>query len=103
MTHPTNEPLSFRDLVDLGARYVWPLIVCWNVFTYTQTIEAKKEIFNTQLKMSQLELKIAREYTSKADIEKMFADFSARFSDFETRFDKRLDERFSMFEQIIKK
>jgi hypothetical protein len=71
------------------ARYVWPAVLAWNVY-----------LFRTLLN---LRLKMAEEYSSKADIEKMFADFGLRFSDFETRFDKRLDERFSMFEQIIKK
>ncbi|WP_300674083.1 hypothetical protein [Desulfoluna sp.] len=96
MTNPTNEPLSFRDLIDLGARYIWPLIVCWNVYMFQQIVSLKNDNFDLRLTMAQ-------EYSSKADIEKMFTDFGARFSDFETRFDKRLDERFSVFEQLIKK
>ena len=96
MTHPTNESLSFRDLVEMGTRYIWPLIVCWNVYMFQQIVSLKNDNFDLRLTMAQ-------EYSSKADIEKMFADFGARFSDFETRFDKRLDERFSMFEQLIKK
>jgi len=64
------------------ARFVWPAVLAWNVF-----------LFRT---LMNLRLKIAEEYTSKRDLEKMFSGFEARL-------ETRLNERFSLFEQIIKK
>lgn len=67
-----------NETLDFVARYVWPLVVMWNVY-----------LFRT---LTNLRLKIAEEYTSKQDLQKMFTDFESR-----------LAERFTLFEKIIKK
>ncbi|VFQ42389.1 hypothetical protein [Desulfoluna butyratoxydans] len=71
------------------ARYLWPAVLAWNIYLF------RKEQAN-ELAIVNLRLYISENYTSKRDLEKMF-------SDFENRLETRLNERFSMFEQIIKK
>jgi len=74
--------MTLRQFFELFAKYVWPAVLAWNVFLY-QHVQA------TQMAIYEDRLTIAREYTSKKDLEKMFDDL-------ENRIDKRLSEMISL-------
>lgn len=76
--------MSFKELAELIARYVWPLLIVWNGYIFTVTQEQKEEMF-------QFRLHVAENYTGKKDLKEMFDQFEDRF-----------DQRFEDFLKTLK-
>ncbi len=76
--------MNFKEFVELVAKFMWPIILGAYMALYSQVQDTKAELYA-------LRLHVAEAYTTKADLEKMFADF-------EGRIDKRLDQ----FVQVLK-
>jgi hypothetical protein len=66
------------QIVELIAKYVWPLVLGWNIFLFNG-VRAQ------ELAHIEYRLFVAENYTSKADLKNMFDGF-----------EKRFDEKFSM-------
>lgn len=73
------------EALELFARYVWPMILAWNIFLFKGQQDARKEI-------QAYKLYVAQNYTSKADLQNMFTDF-----------EKRFNEKLEMFFSLAKK
>lgn len=74
--------MDAAEIFEWIARYVWPFVLMWNVylFQYAQASRSQLQDFK---------LYVARNYTSKQDLEKMLAGF-------EDRFDKRFEQLFQL-------
>jgi hypothetical protein len=66
------------QIAELIVKYVWPLILGWNIFLFNG-VRAQ------ELAHIEYRLFVAENYTSKADLKNMFDGF-----------EKRFDEKFSM-------
>ncbi len=76
--------MTFKELVEMMAKFMWPVLMGVFVGLYSQVQQNRADMYD-------LRLHVAESYTTKADLEKMFADFEARI-------DKRLDQ----FVQVLK-
>ncbi|MEZ6853129.1 hypothetical protein [Halodesulfovibrio aestuarii] len=74
--------MDAAEIFEWIARYVWPFVLMWNVylFQYAQT---------SRNQLQEFKLYVARNYTSKQDLEKMLAGF-------EDRFEKRFEQLFQL-------
>lgn len=74
--------MSWREVLELFARYLWPVLLAWNIHVYSlvQTNREEHQGFR---------LYVAQTYIAKADLEKMLGGF-------EKRFDKRFDQLFEL-------
>lgn len=61
------------EAAEFFARYLWPLLLGWNLFLYNSS-NKNKEALNA------FQLEVAKDYASKKDLEKLFSDFEARFN-----------------------
>ena len=66
------------DIIELIARYIWPLVLGWNIYLFGR-IHAQEKAH------AECKLFCARSYISKADLKDMFDSF-----------EKRMDEKFDM-------
>ena len=57
---------TFADALEFFARYVWPLLLAWNVYLYRQIQANKAELF-------EFKLSVIRDYTAKRDLDRIFA------------------------------
>ncbi|MGB3222526.1 MAG: hypothetical protein WBB23_06975 [Desulforhopalus sp.] len=73
------------DIIELIARYIWPLVLGWNIYLFGR-IHAQEKAH------AECRLFCARNYTSKTDLERMFNGF-----------EKRFDEKFSMVVKLVEK
>lgn len=62
------------EKLEMFARYIWPLILVWNIFLFQNQLETRQEI-------QAYKLYVAQSYTSKADLQNMFTDFEKRFNE----------------------
>jgi hypothetical protein len=74
--------MDFMEAAEFFARFVWPLVLAWNIFLYRSS-NKNKEALNA------FQLEVAKDYASKKDLEKLF-------SDFETRFNKQIEQLISL-------
>ncbi|GAB6177962.1 hypothetical protein JCM16814_28530 [Desulfobaculum senezii] len=74
--------MTWPEIMELFARHVWPFLILWNcyLFQVAQT---------SQTRLQNFQLYVARNYTSKQDLEKMLEGF-------EDRFDKRFEQLFQL-------
>jgi len=70
--------MTFMEAAEFFARFVWPLVLAWNVFLYRSLNKNKDDMY-------EFRLHVAENYASKKDLEKLF-------SDFETRFNKQIEQ-----------
>lgn len=70
--------MTFSEAVDYFLRYLWPLLLAWNVYLYRRTQANKDDLFGFRLH-------VAENYTSKEDLKEML-------SALEERIDKRLNQ-----------
>ena len=70
--------MTIAEALTIFARYVWPALLAWNIYLYRQIQANRRDMYEYRISM-------ARDYTSKRDLEKMFDDF-------ERRMDKRLEQ-----------
>ncbi len=76
---------SIMQIAELIARYIWPLILGWNIFLFNG--------FRAQeLALVEYRLFVSENYTSKADLKNMFDGFETRF-----------DEKISMVVKLVDK
>jgi hypothetical protein len=71
------------QIAELVVKYVWPLILGWNIFLFDG-------VRSQQLEHLQYRLFVSEHYTSKADLKNMFDGF-----------EKRFDEKFSMVVTLV--
>ena len=74
--------MTVSEAREMFLKYLWPVLLAWNIFLYQQ-IQASNSV------MYEFRLEVARNYTSKRDLEKLFDDF-------ERRMDKRLEQIFTI-------
>lgn len=70
--------MTIADALTFFARYVWPVMLAWNIYLWRQIQANQRDMYEYRLAMT-------KDYASKRDLEKMFADF-------EHRLDKRLEQ-----------
>lgn len=79
MTQQQDCPsLTFKEVVGLLARFVWPVVLAFSVFMYA-------ELQGVKVDLASLNLKIAEEYATKEDLQDMLDRL-------ENRLNKRLDQ-----------
>jgi hypothetical protein len=76
--------MSLADVLIFFGRYLWPLLLAWNIYLYRQIQSNQRSTFEDRLAM-------ARDYASKRDLEKMFEAM-------ESRIDTRLEQLFCLFQ-----
>lgn len=74
--------MDAAEIFEWIARYVWPFVLMWNVYLFQYAQTSRREL-------QDFKLYVARNYTSKQDLEKMLAGF-------EDRFDKRFEQLFQL-------
>lgn len=74
--------MEFVDALEFFARFVWPLLLAWNIYLFKQNQGTRDHLLKFQLH-------VAENYIAKADLEKMMGGF-------EKRFDKRFDQLFQL-------
>lgn len=74
--------MTFAEALSFFGRYIWPVLLAWNVYLYRQIQATNRATYEYRLAM-------AKDYASKRDLEKMFDDF-------EKRLEKRLDQFVSL-------
>lgn len=63
--------MSILDALEFFARFLWPVLLAWNVYLYRQIQTNNRALF-------EFRLAVARDYMSKRDLEKMFDDWERR-------------------------
>lgn len=76
------------EYLELALRYIWPAVLGWNLYLFRRI----GEVQDIKLALAAYKLEVAKEYTTKADLEKMFESL-----------EKRLDERLTLFVDSLKK
>jgi hypothetical protein len=73
--------VEFQIALDFFARYIWPLLLAWNVYLWRCTQRNWRDLYCFRLH-------VAENFAAKRDLEKLLTDFEARI-------DKRFDQLIS--------
>lgn len=76
--------MNFLEGLEFFARFLWPVLLAWNVYLFRRTSENRDDL-------NAFRLHVAEKYTCKADIQKMFDDL-----------EERLDQRLNQFVMTIR-